>query len=325
MAAIRIRGDLSPVGRAFPARPASHKGLPHAETVREWLLRYRQTPRLIEMLWEPLAVAAVNQSIDVASAAPFARALAEMLGNNRRDASLALPLKPLDEMYALPAREYIEMHGGEVRTNSPARIEFSGPSGADLSGPRVTVRGEHFTDRLVICAVPWFALSEVFVDPPASLRPTLDAADRTAASPIVTINLWFDRVVIDHRLVGLPGRAMQWVFDKRRVFGEQASHLSLVSSGAEKIVSLGNEELIQLAVHEVSDAIPAARDASVRRAVVVRERRATFSVAPGQPQRPVTQTSIPGLLLAGDWIDTGLPATIEGAVRSGHMAAAAVM
>ena len=322
IAAMRIRSAIrragpSGVGRGFTPR--------QNDTVREWLVRNHQTPRLIEMLWEPLAVAALNQSIDVASAGPFARALAETLGNNRRDASLALPLKPLDEMYALPAREYIEMHGGEVRTNSPARIECSGPSGADLSGPRVTVRGEHFTDRVVICAVPWFAMSEVFVDPPASLRPTLDAADRTAASPIVTVNLWFDRVVIDHMLVGLPGRAMQWVFDKRRVFGEQASHLSLVSSGAEKIVSLSNEELIQLAVHEVNDAIPAARAAGVHRAVVVREKRATFSVAPGQPQRPVTQTSIPGLLLAGDWIDTGLPATIEGAVRSGHMAAAAAM
>ena len=328
--ALRIPGALSPVGRAFTARPASHKGLPHGETVREWLLRYRQTPRLIEMLWEPLAVAALNQSIDVASATPFARALAEMLGNNRRDASLALPLKPLDEMYALPARAYIEMHGGEVRTNSPVKIQFMDTRGASLYGspdrpqgsaPQVTVREEKFTAAIVVCAVPWFALSEVFVDPPASLRPTLDAADRTAASPIVTVNLWFDRVVIDHMLVGLPGRAMQWVFDKRRVFGEQASHLSLVSSGAEKIVSLGNEELIQLAVHEVNDAIPAARAANVRRAVVVREKRATFSVAPGQPQRPVTQTSIPGLLLAGDWIDTGLPATIEGAVRSGHAAA----
>jgi zeta-carotene desaturase len=173
--------------------------------------------------------------------------------------------------------------------------------------------------------VPWFALSEVFVDLPASLRTTLDAADATAASPIVTVNLWFDRVVTDHVLVGLPGRTMQWVFDKRRVFGEQASHLSLVSSGAEKVVSLGNDELIQLAIHEVNDAMPAARAAAVRRAVVVREKRATFSVAPGQPPRPETKTAIPGLFLAGDWIETGLPATIEGAVRSGHMAAAASM
>ncbi len=253
-----------------------------------------------------------------------------MLGRNRRDASLALPLKPLDEMYALPARAYIEKHGGEVRTTSPARIEFPDPRGASLYGlpgrpqgsaPQVTVCHEKFAAPTVVCAVPWFALSEVFVDPPPSLHGTLDAADRTAASPIVTVNLWFDRIVTDHALVGLPGRTMQWVFDKRRVFGEQASHLSLVSSGAEKVVSLANDELIELATREVNHAIPAARAATVRRASVVREKRATFSVAPGQPPRPATRTEVPGLLLAGDWIDTGLPATIEGAVRSGHIAA----
>ena len=84
---------------------------------------------------------------------------------------------------------------------------------------------------------------------------------------------------------------------------------------------MANEQLIELAVSELAAALPSARAATVRRAVVVREKRATFSVAPGQPRRPATQTALPGLLLAGDWIDTGLPATIEGAVRSGHMAA----
>jgi hypothetical protein len=116
-------------------------------------------------------------------------------------------------MYALPAREYIEGHAGEVRTNARASIK---------SLPlQVVVRDELFTADRVICAVPWFALSEVFVDSPPPLRATIDAADRTAASPIVTVNLWFDRVVTDHVLVGLPGRTMQWVFDKRRVFGGQ--------------------------------------------------------------------------------------------------------
>jgi uncharacterized protein with NAD-binding domain and iron-sulfur cluster len=118
---------------------------------------------------------------------------------------------------------------------------------------------------------------------------------------------------------------MQWVFDKRMLFGDQASHLSLVSSGAESIVGLSNEELIGRALDEVRTALPAAAGAAVRRAVVVREKRATFSVAPGQPPRPATETGIPGLFLAGDWIDTGLPATIEGAVISGHRAAAAVL
>jgi squalene-associated FAD-dependent desaturase len=291
------------VGRGLTAR--------HDETVRGFLVRHHQTPRLIEMLWEPLAVAALNQSIDIASAAPFARALAEMLGKHPRDASLALPLRPLDEMYALPARSFIEERGGEVRTNCPASIH----------GSDVIVREDTLKARTVICAVPWFALPEVFVDPPSSFQATLDAAARTAASPIVTVNLWFDRVVTDRVLVGLPGRTMQWVFDKRKVFGEQASHLSLVSSGAEAIVTLANEALIELATREVKDAIPAARAAAVLRALVVREKRATFSVAPGQPARPGTMTPVPGLFLAGDWIDTGLPATIEGAVRSGHMAA----
>jgi uncharacterized protein with NAD-binding domain and iron-sulfur cluster len=115
------------------------------------------------------------------------------------------------------------------------------------------------------------------------------------------------------------------VFDKRAVFGEAASHLSLISSGAEAVVARGNQELIDLAMAEVSAALPAVRSASLVRGVVVREKKATFSVAPGQPARPSTRTGVPGLLLAGDWIDTGLPATIEGAVISGHWAADAAL
>jgi len=314
----RERLAILHVGRALKARRSSH-----GETVRQWLVRHHQTPRLVEMLWEPLAVAALNESIDAASAEPFERSLTEMLGTSPRDASIALPLKPLDELYVVPARQYLEKRGGEVRTNAPARIQLETRGPGDRGAPpQVIVRQETFTAATVICAVPWFALPELFLDPPDSLGATLDAAARTAASPIVTVNLWFDRIVTDHALVGLPGRTMQWVFDKRRVFGEQASHLSLVSSGAERIVSLTNEELIELATREVRGALPAARGAAVRRAVVVREKRATFSVAPGQPQRPKTKTPISGLFLAGDWIDTGLPATIEGAVRSGHTAAA---
>jgi zeta-carotene desaturase len=118
---------------------------------------------------------------------------------------------------------------------------------------------------------------------------------------------------------------MQWVFDKRALFGESSSHLSLVSSGAVAWVNRSNQELIELALDELKAALPPVRSATLRRAVVVREKRATFSVAPGQPRRPPTRTPIPGLFLAGDWIDTGLPATIESAVVSGHAAADAVL
>jgi hydroxysqualene dehydroxylase len=124
-------------------------------------------------------------------------------------------------------------------------------------------------------------------------------------------------------LVGLPGRVFQWVFDKGMVFGRDRSHLSLVSSGAADIVSQTNEELVERATREVHEALPRAAAARLVHASAVRERRATFSLAPGQPARPGTETTVQGLLLAGDWVDTGLPATIEGAVVSGHRAASA--
>ena len=115
------------------------------------------------------------------------------------------------------------------------------------------------------------------------------------------------------------------MFDKHAVFGGTASHLSIVSSGAAAILQRTNAELIDLARAELAGALPRARDAQVIRATVIREPRATFSIAPGQPARPATQTAVRGLFLAGDWIDTGLPATIESAVRSGHLAADAAL
>ena len=114
---------------------------------------------------------------------------------------------------------------------------------------------------------------------------------------------------------------MQWIFDKRLIVGEAVSHLSLVSSGASDIVSRGNDEIVALAVRELREAVPAARDAMLRHATVVRERRATFSLAPGEPRRPGAQTELAGFVLAGDWTDTGLPGTIESAAASGHAAA----
>ena len=108
---------------------------------------------------------------------------------------------------------------------------------------------------------------------------------------------------------------MQWVFNKG------GGHMSLVSSGAAPLVDRTNDELIALAYEELVSALPDARRAQILRATVVREPKATFSLAPGQPARPPAATPVRGFYLAGDWTDTGLPATIESAVRSGHRAA----
>jgi hypothetical protein len=241
-----------------------------------------------------------------------------MFSDDPRAAALALPVKPLHLMYAEPARDYIERHGGEVRTGATAKIELT--SGGDaVAGVRAGV--EHWPATRVISSVPWFALADLFEAIPPALSGVVERAGRMASSPIVTVNLWFDRRVLDLPFVGLPGRAMQWVFDKRLVLGDETSHLSLVSSGAAEILAESNESLIRRAHDELLDALPDVRAAKLTRATVIREPRATFSLAPGQPPRPSTQTGAKGFLLAGDWIDTGLPATIESAVRSGHRAA----
>ena len=304
--------------RVAVLRMRSRSSRADAQTVRQWLVERGQTDRLIRLLWEPLAVAALNQAIDVAAAAPFIAVLDGLFGRRPQDSALAMPLRPLDELYALPAARFLRARGGEVRTGSPAQITCRGSSGSAL---RVRIKGEEVPAPLVICAVPWYALPDVFDHPPDSLAPMIDNARATAPSPIVTVNLWLDRAITNDTFIGLPGRTMQWVFEKRLLLGESFSHLSLVSSGADAVVARSNDELTALAVNELRAAIPAAREAVLRRAVVVREKRATYSVAPGQPPRPSVRSGVPGLFLAGDWIETGLPATIEGAVISGHMAA----
>jgi hydroxysqualene dehydroxylase len=299
-----------------PDRLAASPG----ETVESWLIRYGQTERLREMLWRPLALAALNQPTDRAAAAPFARVLAEMFTGDAKAAAIILPTRPLDVMYAQPARDLIQAYGGNVRTGSTAAIRVSGDR---LVG--VDIGHERLEPRVVIAAVPWFAFPQLFDGSPGAMAAIVEGAERMSSSPIVTVNLWFDKPVLDEPFVGLPGRVMQWVFDKRTVFGEATSHLSLVSSGADEIVRLPNDELIAMAHGELLEALETVRGAQLLRATVVRERQATFSLAPGQPARPSTETPVRRLFLAGDWIDTGLPATIESAVRSGHRAADAAM
>ncbi|HEX2343322.1 MAG TPA: hydroxysqualene dehydroxylase HpnE [Vicinamibacterales bacterium] len=295
-----------------------------SETVREWLIRHGQRPAIRTWLWEPLAIAALNQPPERAAAGPFARVLAEMFGGGPRAAAIGLPVRPLDRMYAEPAREYIQHRGGEVRINAQASVAGVTPDGGRVAA--LDVRGERITAGAFISAVPWFAIADLFarVPLPGSLARTVDAARRTPALPIVTVNLWYDRLVMQEAFVGLAESDIHWIFDKRAVLGGDASHLSIVTSAAEALAPLGNEELIALAAARVRDALPDAARARLIRGVVVRERRATFSVAPGVPPRPAVTTGLDNFFLAGDWIDTGLPGTIESAVRAGHQAAAAI-
>ena len=314
-AAVRMGLVLRRLGRAGSAETWRRLG---SVTAEAWLADCGQTPRLRDLLWGPLVVAALNQPPSTAAAAPFARVLVRMFGGTRSDAAIGLSRVPLDALYAEPARRWLEARGSCVRTGGTATLAVAGSRAVG-----VDLRGERIEAGAVVSSVPWFSFPAL-AQGVAELAAIADSARRMTASPIVTVNLWYDRDVTDSPLVGLPGRTFQWVFDTGRIFGGAGSHLSLVSSGADRVVGMTNDELTALATREVAAALPKAGGARVARGTVVRERRATFSLAPGEPPRPRAETPLRGLVLAGDWTDTGLPATIEGAVQSGHVAAALV-
>jgi zeta-carotene desaturase len=152
-----------------------------AATVADFLTWRGQRGRIREWLWEPLAIAALNEAPGEAAAGPFVEVLARMFSGARTNSSIALPTTPLHEMYAIPARRYIESRGGQVRVNALARLTIAGNRVA-----AVDVRGEPVAARSVVAAVPWFALGTLVTGDTGALRDTMAraaACDRSPSSP----------------------------------------------------------------------------------------------------------------------------------------------
>jgi squalene-associated FAD-dependent desaturase len=313
---LRLARVLREVRRRGAAEAAAR--VPADQTVSTWLASQGQSPVLCDWLWRPLAIAALNQSPDTAAARPFVRVLGELFAADQDAAAIGLPVVPLDDLFAAPAKELIEREGGAVVLKTPARIVLA----ADGSVAHVRAAASIVEARTVISAVPWHAFGRIWEEGvPARLAAIAADAAATEPSPIVTANLWLDGPVMTGRFIGLVGGPMHWVFDKSAIFGTQAGHLSVVASGAAELAAMENAEIARLAAEQLRGALPDMKSRKILRSVVVREHRATFSLAPGGPARPAAITPLDGFYLAGDWTDTGLPATIEGAVASGHRAA----
>jgi zeta-carotene desaturase len=140
-------------------------------------------------------------------------------------------------------------------------------------------------------------------------------------SPITGVHLWFDRPVTDLPHATLLDRTIQWMFNK-----DSGRYIQVVISASRSVLETPRAELIELTLRELKEFLPGVKDASLLRAHVVKEVRATFSATPeAESKRPGNRTSIPNLFLAGDWTRSGWPATMEGAVRSGYMAAEEVL
>jgi uncharacterized protein with NAD-binding domain and iron-sulfur cluster len=177
----------------------------------------------------------------------------------------------------------------------------------------------------VVAAVPWHAVGRLLPEPWRTRAP-FGLLGGLGGSPIVSVEMWLDRVVVDRAMVGLRASEVEWVFDKGRLYGREGApqHLAFIVSAARRSLERANAELTASAEASLRRYFPAMRGARVTRALVLREPSATFASRPGlDALRPGAVTPLAGLYLAGDWTDTGLPAVIEGAVRSGRRAALA--
>ncbi|WP_086001103.1 hydroxysqualene dehydroxylase HpnE [Plesiocystis pacifica] len=294
------------------------------ETCDAWLRRLDQTQAVRAAFWEPLIWAVLNDDPLVASAAMLVAVLERAFMSTRDASRLGVPKRPLSDIYVGPAVDYIRSQGGEVRFASPAR---SLDLDADGKIAGVTLKsGEQLEADTVITAVPPHALLAMLPEAATEHLVFRDVA-RLEASPIV--NLWatLDRPILgplDRDFVGLVASPLHWLWDRDRITGEGSKDTNLLSvtiSGARATVHDHPEALREVFVQELERFFPG-HGASVRSFRVVKEKRATISHAAGTyRRRPPTRSPIPGLLLAGDWVRTGIPATIESAVQSGHDAA----
>ncbi|HZZ08313.1 MAG TPA: hydroxysqualene dehydroxylase HpnE [Candidatus Binataceae bacterium] len=284
-----------------------------------------QGERARRCFWYPLAIATLNEDPELASAALLAEVLKRAFFSRRSDSAFVYARVGLSDLYCPGSVRIIEESGGVVETRAVVEaLEFGQ---GRVTGVRLRDGRRLQADNFIAAVAP--AQLMRLLPEGAGADPFFAHLGEITSSPIICVHAWFDREITDAPFVGFVGTTTQWLFNKRRTFtgrGERANgYLSFVISGARKLVDSGNEELVDLVTGDLNTMIPDSRDARLLKALVLKEKQATMAPSPECDRlRPGLATPISNFFLAGDWIQTGLPATIESAVASGHAAAAAV-
>jgi zeta-carotene desaturase len=338
---------------ALPARPAG--GPQSGATMLDWLRHHRQSPEAIERFWRVVLVSALNEELDRIDARYGVEVFWKAFLSSPRGFEVGIPSVPLGELYA-GCRGAIERWGGEVRTRAGVReIRLAAGRVASLRLEDDTeLAGDYY-----LSAVPHAALLDLLPPECSRREPVFANLSRLCTSPITGVHFWFDRPVMNEPFLTLLERTVQWVFNKTRLYGagsesgppregsgptptegvrptsgsqggaEGEQYLQLVISASYDLVPRSRQEIIALCRRELWEALPATREATLLKATVIKEIDATCSPAPGsdrwRPLQSAAADGLPNLFLAGDWTRTGWPSTMEGAVRSGYLAAEAIL
>ena len=301
----------------------------NGQSFQQWLDCHGQTPQAVSRFWHPILVSALSEELDRISVSAAAQVVRESM-KSPAARQMGVPTLPLTDLYNA-AGDYVRARGGLLHFRSVVD-KFSVDGSQVCLGARGKEGSEERFDYLIL-ALPFDALDSVLPQTPES-TPIREKLAHFENSPITGIHLWFDRQISDLDHAVLLDRTIQWMFHKSRLQpmrtqnengSSGGSYIELVVSSSKTLIDKTRSEIVDLAVVEVREFFPAARQANLVKSTVIKELNATYSPRPGiDAHRPSQVTSWPNVFLAGDWTATGWPATMEGAVRSGYLAAEAL-
>lgn len=299
------------------------------ETVEEALRHAGQTARIREVLWDPLALAALNDDPRIAAAPLFAEVVRRAFLGRASDAAIVLPAVPLSRLFGEPAGVALQAAGVELLGGTSVR-ELLPDEAGNPHQLRLAGGGDRHADAFVFALTPQQLQRIPFGA--ASMAEVLDCAspDLLATAPIVSTHVSLPSPVDLPAVTGLLGSTTQWVFNSDRIRqdreGAPDGLLSCVTSGARELEGVDDAGICAIVEKELHALLPEVAGIEASRMHVVRERHATMApTVAANRARPAIRTALPGVFLAGDWVDTGLPATIESAALSGRLAAEACL
>jgi len=300
----------------------------HASSFAEWLEALGQPRGAIEKFWEPVVISALNETPDNCAADYAIHVYQDGFLSSSDAYVMGLSKVPLVQLYDA-AESVITKAGGRVMLGTSAdQFHFENDRITALQlGNGSLIHGDTYISALTSDRLAKICSPEMY-----RIDPRLRRLDRFTTSPIIGIHLWFacaaNKPVMSLPHLTLTQSPLQWIFSKgiEDHEGTCAQHLHCVISAAHDLVDLPADAITQRILEEVRKALPLTRHNMPLHARVVKEKRATFSPRPGvEVNRPAAAGPIANLLLAGDFCKTGWPATMEGAVRSGYLAAAEMM
>jgi squalene-associated FAD-dependent desaturase len=288
----------------------------------DWLMRHGQTPHTLKRFWGIVLTSALNETLERIGLRYARKVFVEGFLGHRRAFEVDLPRVPLGRLYGEELQTWLTLHRVCLRMGCGVRrlnVTDGRISGVELRN------GERMQADWYVTAVPFDRLLDLLPEEAIASETYFTDLQHLESSPITSVHVWYDRPILHLPHVVLIDCLGQWVFNRGEVAGGE-HYLQVVVSAARQFRSRGHDEVQRQILEELARLFPAARTARVKRVRVVTEHAATFSAVPGVDKwRPVQASPLPNLFVAGDWTATGWPATMEGAVRSGYLAAEALL